>query len=137
MPTHRTTYRVIYGDTDQMGMAYHANYLRWFEMGRTELLRHMGVAYRDMEERGVLLPVSEAYCKYLASARYDDMLAIETTLDPSVRAGMKFDYVIYRDADRKSLVKGYTKHACTTREGKVIRPPKFLIELIARFGGDA
>ncbi|MFW6331894.1 MAG: acyl-CoA thioesterase [Thermodesulfobacteriota bacterium] len=137
MLTHRITYRVIYGDTDRMGVAYHANYLRWFEMGRTELFRHVGLAYRDIEDRGVLLPVSEAYCKYLASARYDDMLAIETTLDPSVRAGMKFDYVIYRDADQKSLVKGYTKHACTTHEGKVIRPPKFLIELIARFGGDA
>ncbi len=137
MLTHRITYRVIYGDTDRMGVAYHANYLRWFEMGRTELFRHVGLAYRDIEDRGVLLPVSEAYCKYIASARYDDMLAIDTTLDTSVRAGMKFDYIIYREADQNPLVRGYTKHACTTPEGRVIRPPKFLIDLIARFEGDA
>lgn len=129
---HRITHRVIYGDTDQMGVVYHANYLRWFEMGRTEMLRHLGLSYREMEEKGVLLPVSEAFCKYLSSARYDDVLVVQTSLDPSFRAGMKFDYVIFRENQDRPLVEGYTKHAYTTPEGRVIRPPGFIKELIAR-----
>ncbi len=134
MLTHRTTCRVIYGDTDKMGVAYHANYLRWFEMGRSEMFRHLGLTYREMEEKGVSLPVSEVWCKYIAPARYDDMLTIEITLDTGVKAGMKFDYAIYRQPDEQLLVRGYTRHACINGDGKVIRPPVFLTELIAQAG---
>ncbi len=131
MLMHRTTYRVIYGDTDQMGMVYYAQYLRWFEMGRTELFRFVGLSYREIEEKGILLPVSEAWCKYISPARYDDILEIETSLDRSVRAGMKFDYAIRRDGEEKPLVRGYTRHAFMTPAGRVVRPPRFLAELIA------
>ena len=92
MLSHRTICRVIYGDTDKMGVAYHANYLRWFEMGRTEMFRSLGLSYRDIESRGVYLPVSEAYCKFKSPARYDDIMVIETSLDTKVRGGIKFDY---------------------------------------------
>jgi acyl-CoA thioester hydrolase len=71
-----TTYRVIYGDVDSMKVAYHANYLRWFEIGRTELIRNLGLPYAEMEEMGFLLPVSEAYLKYIKSARYDEVILI-------------------------------------------------------------
>lgn len=127
---NHTTCRVIYGDTDNMGMAYHANYLRWFEIGRTELFRSLGLPYREIEARGLYLPVSEAHCKYLHPVRYDDVLVIETTVDPTVRGGMKFHYVIRIEADRTLAARGWTLHACVTSEGKVIRPPAFLKEAI-------
>jgi acyl-CoA thioester hydrolase len=99
MLRYRTAYRVIYGDTDQMGVAYYANYLRWFEMGRTEMFRRLGVTYGEIEAQGIALPVLEAFCKYHQPARYDDVIVVETILDPAVRAGMKFDYRVFRESD--------------------------------------
>ena len=75
---HRFQFRVRYGDTDQMGMAYYGNYLRWFEIGRAEMMRSLGMSYRAVEEAGIRLPVLEARCRYLKPARYDDLVAIET-----------------------------------------------------------
>jgi len=136
MPTHATHYRVIYGDTDQMGVVYYANYLRFFEMGRAAMFRYLGVSYREIETRGYVLPVSEAFCKYHASARYDDVILIETALDPGILSGVKFNYTIQREADGVSLATGHTRHACMTTEGRVVRPPQFLRNLIARKDGD-
>lgn len=124
--SNRITYRVIYGDTDQMGVAYYANYLRWFEIGRNELLRSVGLPYTEIERQEVLLPVSEACCKYLSSVCYDDEIVIETSLDPSVRSGLKIDYVIYRKADMRVAARGHTLHACLGKDGRVIRPPAFI-----------
>ena len=130
MITHTTKYRVIYGDTDNMGIAYHANYLRWFEIGRTEMFRYLGLTYKDIETKGIFLPVSEVYCKFTAPAQYDDVIEIETTIDSSVKGGMKFDYSISREYDDKVVATGYTKHACVNQNGHVVRPPGFLTELI-------
>ena len=130
MKTHRTEYRVIYGDTDNMGVAYHANYLRWFEIGRAELFRSLGMTYKSIEEKGYFLPVSEAYCKFVDSARYDDLIVIETTVDSSLRAGMKFNYRILRKEDETGLVQGFTKHAYVDRSGRVIRPPRFITDIL-------
>jgi acyl-CoA thioester hydrolase len=159
MLRYRTAYRVIYGDTDQMGVAYYANYLRWFEMGRTEMFRRLGVTYGEIEAQGIALPVLEAFCKYHQPARYDDVIVVETILDPAVRAGMKFDYRVFRESGGGSgtgetggdlpfpqtpsvqkdgrvtgeplLAEGYTRHACLNRKGRVVRPPAFLTEAIA------
>lgn len=128
--SHTTQYRVIYGDTDTMGVVYHANYLRWFEMGRSELFRWLGLPYREIEARGFLLPVSEANCKYLAPARYDDVVVIQTTLNPAFRAGMQFDYVISSKDGSLAHATGYTRHAFVTQKGKVVRPPDFIRELV-------
>ena len=130
MITHKTNYRVIYGDTDKMGIAYHANYLRWFEMGRSELFRHIGFTYKEIEEKGIFLPVSEAYCKFLLPARYDDVLIIETSIDNSVKGGMKFNYSISNENGKKILVTGHTKHAFVNSDGRVVRPPDFLTDLL-------
>ena len=130
MITHKTKYRVIYGDTDKMGIAYHANYLRWFEMGRSELFRHIGFTYKEIEEKGIFLPVSEAYCKFLLPARYDDVLIIETSIDNSVKGGMKFNYSISNENGKKILVTGHTKHAFVNSDGRVVRPPDFLTDLL-------
>jgi acyl-CoA thioester hydrolase len=129
-PCHTTTYRVIYGDTDTMGVAYHANYLRWFEIGRTEMFRHLGMTYREIEGRGVMLPVAEVYCKFIRSARYDDVITIEATLDTGMRSGFKFLYRILDEAAEVEIAKGWTTHACLNTDGRVVRPPKFLTELI-------
>jgi acyl-CoA thioester hydrolase len=130
MLTHTTTYRVIYGDTDTMGVAYHANYLRWFEIGRTELLRHWGLPYREIESRGFLLPVAEVTCKYHQPAKYDDLLTIEATLDPNTRGGLKINYRILSEDHTTLHATGHTRHAFVNADGKVIRPPRFILELI-------
>ena len=123
---NRILYRVIYGDTDRMGVAYYANYLRWFEIGRNELLRSVGLPYTEIEHRGIMLPVSEATCNYVSPIHYDDEIIIETSLDSSVRSGLKIDYVIYRKADMSVAARGHTLHACMGENGRVIRPPAFI-----------
>jgi acyl-CoA thioester hydrolase len=128
--SHSTTYRVIYGDTDTMGVVYHANYLRWFEMGRTELFRHLGLPYREIEARGFMLPVSEVRCKYLTPARYDDVIVIEAPLNTDFRAGIQFDYAITNQDGSVTHTTGFTRHAFVNGQGKVIRPPGFIRDLI-------
>jgi len=131
MITNRTKCRVIYGDTDCMGLAYHANYFRWFELGRSELFRFLGLPYTEIEARGVFLPVAEAHCKYASPVNYDDMLEIETTVDKKMRAGFKFNYRLFKEGQKEKLATGFTKHACLDRNGKIMRPPAFLMDLIA------
>lgn len=122
-----TVYRVIYGDTDQMGVAYYANYLRWFEMGRTELLRQLGASYASIEETGVLFPVAEVSCRYFKPARYDDRIVIETTLASLGRASLVFNYRLFREGHEALLATGWTKHACVDRGGRITKiPPNFL-----------
>lgn len=126
MLSHRVRYRVIYGDTDAMGVAYHANYLRWFEIGRTELLRSWGLPYKQIESAGYLLPVAEAQIKYLQPAKYDDALIIEATIDPSYKGGLKIDYRILGEDQGCVHAIGFTRHACQNREGRVVRPPALI-----------
>ncbi len=132
MYSHRTTYRVIYGDTDNMGQAYYGNYFRWFEIGRSEMFRALGLSYKAVEDNGIFLPVSEAHCKYVRPAKYDDILVIETALDQKIKAGLKFDYKIYREDGKTLLAKGYTIHPCLNQEGKVVRPPDFIGRIIEK-----
>ena len=134
MKTHRTEYRVIYGDTDNMGVAYHANYLRWFEIGRAELFRSLDMTYKRIEEKGYFLPVSEAYCKFINSARYDYLIVIEAAVDGRMRAGIKFDYRILSQDNETELVVGFTKHAYLDNNGRVIRPPRFITDVLKQNG---
>jgi acyl-CoA thioester hydrolase len=116
--------RVIFGDTDQMGMVYYANYLRYFEIGRNEYLRGAGAPYRQFEEtHGLRLPVVEAHASYHRSARYDDELLIATAVAARGAASVRFDYELRRGADGERLVSGWTVHACINREGRVVRIP--------------
>jgi acyl-CoA thioester hydrolase len=131
---HRAEYRVIYGDTDNMGVAYHANYLRWFEIGRSELFRSLGMTYKSIEKKGFFLPVSEVYCKFMNSAQYDDLIIIEAAVDANMRAGIKFDYRILRKTDEAELVQGFTKHAYMNVNGQVIRPPRFIKDILSENG---
>ena len=132
MPSYKTNCRVIYGDTDNMGQAYYGNYLRWFEIGRNELFRSLGLAYKSVESQGIFLPVAEVFCKYTVPAKYDDLLMIETSLDIRVKGAIKFDYRIWSEDGETLLAHGYTKHACLNRKGRVIRPPSFIKEVIEK-----
>ncbi|MCK5244884.1 MAG: acyl-CoA thioesterase [Desulfobacterales bacterium] len=118
--------RVIYADTDKMGVVYYSNYLRWFEMGRTEMLREIGVPYTELEAAGYNLPVSEVFCKYLAPARYDDFLRIKTCVDEIRNASLRFGYRISNEKSDDIILTGYTLHACVDDTGKIIRLPSFL-----------
>ncbi len=130
MYRHQTFYRVIYGDTDRMGVAYHANYLRWFEIGRAELFRSLGLTYKEIEEKGYFMPLSEATCKYVSPARYDDKLTIEATLDTTAKASVKFSYAIFRNDGTELVARGSTRHAFVNSEGQVVRPPDFFKQLV-------
>ncbi len=118
--------RVIYGDTDQMGVVYYANYFRYFELARGHFLRSHGLSYREIEKEGALLPVTEAHCDYRAPARYDDQLVVETTLSELRRASLRFSYRILREPGRQLLCTGHTVHACVGREGRPFRIPEML-----------
>ena len=118
--------RVIYADTDAMGIVYYSHHLRWFEIGRTELMRSLGIAYKEMESQGTYLPVSEVFCRYLVAAKYDDVLIIETSVDFLRRASIQFAYRILRKADAVQMVTGTTLHAFVDREGRIVRVPSSL-----------
>jgi acyl-CoA thioester hydrolase len=122
-----TRLRVIYGDTDQMGVVYYANYLRYFEAGRNEFIRAKGLRYRDFEEAFRLrLPVAEAGVSYKAPARYDDLLDLEVSLGQVRRASARFDYRLLREGT--VLATGHTVHACVDLEGRLQRLPPELLE---------
>ncbi len=127
-PVVATDYRVIYGDTDAGGVVYNANYLRFFEIGRSELMRTRVVPYSEIEELGLILPVTESYLRYKAPARYDDLLTIQTSLAEVKKVSCRFHYRIIRSAgDRQQLlVKGFTNHACVNRQGRLTPLPQNL-----------
>jgi acyl-CoA thioester hydrolase len=116
--------RVRYAETDKMGVVYYANYLVWFEVGRTDLLRLSGWTYRDMEADGFALPVVEAHCEYRQSAKYDDELEIRTTGALLSPVRVRFEYEIIRSADAATLAAGYTVHASLDPLGKPRRLPQ-------------
>lgn len=122
--------RVIYGDTDQMGVVYYANYLRYFELARSEFFRAIGGAYRDVEREGAFLPVVEAICRYKAPARYDDLLVIRTQLAELRRASLTFAYELRRESEEAVLCTGSTTHACVGRNGHPTRIPDNLSRLL-------
>jgi len=128
MAPHRIETRVTYAETDALGIVYYAHYLRWFEMGRTELMRALGIAYKDIENQGIYLPVSEVFCKYHASAEYDDLIIIETSVEFLKRASIQFAYRLWRKEDEVELVTGTTLHAFVDRQGRIVRVPASLKE---------
>ncbi|RWX49452.1 acyl-CoA thioester hydrolase [Candidatus Electrothrix marina] len=133
-PIFRVQYRVIYGDTDSGGVVYNANYLRFAEIGRTELMRKWAVPYSEMERQGIILPVTESYLRYKAPARYDDLLTIATSLAEVKFVSLRFHFTITRwEEERKReqlLVKGFTNHACINRQGKLTPFPDNIREAI-------
>ena len=125
--------RAIYADTDAMGIVYHTNYIRWFEVGRTELFRDMGILYTEVEAAGFNLPLTQVYCHYLLPTHYDELIFVETEIAYLKRASMKFAYLIRDEKREKLLTEGYSIHACTDRAGKIIRIPAVIVEKTRSF----
>ncbi len=127
---HVHSLRVRYADSDQMGVAYYANYLVWFEVGRTEWLRSRGYAYRALESQGIFLPVTEAVCRYLAPCRYDDLLYVVTSVGKLGRTVVRFDYRVLKE-DGKTAAIGHTEHCFLSRAGRPVRAPEEIARVLA------
>lgn len=137
-PVFKIGHRVIYGDTDAAGVVYNANYLRYFEIGRTEMMREV-ISYAEIESQGLILPVTESYLRYKAPAFYDDLLTIATSFAELKKVSCLFSYRVScrRNGRELLLVKGFTKHACVDRQGKLSSFPDNIKEKIeANFFND-
>jgi acyl-CoA thioester hydrolase len=126
-----STVRVRYAETDKMGVVYYANYLIWFEVGRTDWLRATGSTYRSMEEDGIQLPVIEAHCEYRQGARYDDDVDVRTTGRKLSPVRVQFEYEVIRRVDQVVLAVGHTVHATIDRNGRPVRMPERVRDLFA------
>jgi len=125
MQTQRTSVRVRYAETDQMGVAYYANYFIWMEVGRVEFCRALGFRYRDMEvDEGVLLAVVEANCRYLAPARYDEEVVVHTRIEAATPRMVRFGYEMRSSEDGRKLATGETKHIFCGRDMKPRKLPE-------------
>lgn len=134
---HVNELRVIYGDTDQMGFAYYANYLRWFEVARNEFMRTLGFTYRRLEDEGIILPVVEATCRYQSPAYYDDLLQIHAWIEDLGRVRVRFAYQIVRAGETTPLATGHTVHASLDRDSNPRRLPAAFLEALQRFEAGA
>ena len=123
-PNSISRVRVRYDDTDTIGVVYYANYLVWFEVGRTDLLRESGWDYREMEKEGYALPVIDAHCTYREAAKYDDLLDVRTTGMLLSPVRVQFTYEVVRTADAAMLATGTTIHATLDRAGRPCRLPE-------------
>lgn len=131
MVKHITEIRVRYADTDKMEFVYNGKYLEYFEVGRTELLRHTGLPYSELEKAGYQLPLIEANLKYKSPARYDDILMIEATVDTLRSAKVRIDYTVTRKSNGDLIATGFTEHMFINCETKrPVKPPKLYIEAL-------
>ncbi|MCX8043303.1 MAG: acyl-CoA thioesterase [Desulfobacterota bacterium] len=130
MKTFITEYRVIYGDCDPFDVVYYGRYFDLFERGRTEMFRDLGLPYREIADQGIYTPVIEAGCTYIQSARYDDLLLIETRIGQIGRARIRFDYSIYRKNPHTLLAEGFTVHAFVNNQRKILRVPPEVIHVV-------
>ena len=124
----RAQVTVRYAETDMMGIVYHADYLPWFEIGRTTLFKEIGISYRQLEAEGYRLPVLEVSAKYLRPAVYDDQLEIVTTLAEKPALRVRVSYEVRRNGE--VLATGSSMHAFVDRQGRPTRPPAWVLEKI-------
>jgi acyl-CoA thioester hydrolase len=122
--------RVRYAETDQMGVAYYANYLVWFEIGRSEFCREKGFRYADLEASGYKLVVTDVHCRYRNSARYDEIITVRTWLKETNRRMITFGYRILRQNSHEIIAEGETRHLCLDSSGKPkSMPEEFALKL--------
>lgn len=128
-----TPVRVLFADTDAMGVVYHTNYIKWFELGRNEFMRQLGVPYTELSNLGLNLPLIKVSCNYLKFSTYDQILIIETEFAYIKRATIKFNSRIWDERKENLIAEGYTIHACTNYAGKIRRTPQLLLALIDKY----
>ncbi|MBN2373680.1 acyl-CoA thioesterase [bacterium] len=130
-PVFKTETRVLYADTDHGGVAYYGSYLRWFEIGRAELFRSIGITYATLESSGILCPVVELQCRYHHPARYDEALVIITWIERLRRSSITFGYRIVREQDNRLIATGQTTNAFVNQNLKCIRPPQEVFDVLS------
>ena len=133
MNFNETKIRVRYGETDKMGVVYHANYAQYFEIGRTEWLRQLGINYSTMEKNGIMLPVVSLEINYKNSARYDDLLKVKTTLKSKPTVSIKFGYELYNEANVLLTTGSTTLAFIDTNRNKPIRCPKYILDKLQNY----
>ncbi len=134
MIKRKTEVRVRYADTDKMQFVYNGKYFEYFEVGRTELLRSLGLPYKEIEEKGYQLPLLEAGIKYKNAGKYDDVLEIEAIVSELPKPVIHIDYIIRRNGTDEIVAEGFTKHIFMNLENKkAVRPPKFYLDIISPF----
>lgn len=122
---HEARFRVRYAETDQMGVVYYANYLIWMEIGRVELVRSLGLPYKEMEQNaGLYLAVIEASCRYLSPAHYDQEIVVHTEIAKATPRAIEFAYWIYSADPDRLLAEGLTRHVWLNREWRPTRLPE-------------
>ena len=128
MRNHKLSFRVRYGETDQMGIVYYGNYAQYLEMGRVEWLRDLGVTYKSMEDSGIQLPVLSLQMKYVKSAKYDDLITVETILRKKPLVKIEFDYKIYNEANHL-LVEANTVLAFMDKtKNRPVKCPNYILD---------
>lgn len=123
----KVNYRIIYADTDKMGVVYHSNYFKFFEMFRGELMRENNLSYKEIENEGFMLPIIESHCEYKIPARYDDVIEITGNVSEIKGVRIKIECEIF--CNTKLIAKGYTVHICTNENGKPIKIPSKIIQM--------
>ncbi len=130
MIVNQTKMRVTYADIDQMGVAYYARYFEFFEAGRAELLRELGLPYSKMESEGTRMPVIEAHCRYLQGARYDELITVKTFLKNVPKSTVRIDYEVFGESAGELLATGHTVHSFLNSKGRPTKPPGDFVRLI-------
>ncbi|AWA31319.1 thioesterase [Flavobacterium magnum] len=131
MRTHQIEVRVRYAETDQMGVVYHGNYAQYFEMGRVEWLRNLGISYRWMEENGIMLPVVSLTMNYKKPARYDDLLIVKTILKNQSSVRIEFDYELYNEQSELLTIATSVLVFVDMKTGRPTPPPEYISERIS------
>ncbi|MBP3730541.1 MAG: acyl-CoA thioesterase [Mailhella sp.] len=125
------SHRVSYGETDAMGVVYHAEYIHFFERSRGDLCRACGISYREIENAGFMLPVKEVQCLYRSPARYDDLVQIHVRVDEIRKASVRFRYEIFDESRTRLLCEGMTLHAFVNASGRPSAIPGWLQKLLS------
>jgi acyl-CoA thioester hydrolase len=129
MIIHSARVRVRYAETDQMGVVYHSNYIVWMEVGRVEYCRAEGLSYRDLEDAGLRLAVIEINCRYVAPARYDDEVDIDTAVAKASARGVHFEYKMRNSMSGQLLAEGYSRHLFLGPDMRPVRLPEHYYSL--------
>jgi acyl-CoA thioester hydrolase len=132
MISDKIQFRVRYSETDQMGFAYYGNYAQYFEMGRTEWLRKLGIAYKKMEETGIMLPVMNLNINYLKPAKYDDLLTLKTTLIKMPSAKIEFSYEVFNEDNELLTTANTTLVFVNMETNKPTRAPEYVLEKLRK-----
>lgn len=131
MISHTSQIRVRYADTDQMRFVYYGKYFEYFEQGRSDLLRAIGLPYADIEAQGIFLPVIEAFARYKRSARYDNLLNVRTTVTDMPVARIRIEYAVTVDGESEVIVEGYTVHSfMNAATGRPTRAPAIFLHTL-------